>query len=180
VNPRRALVLFVASIVSLSGIAGCSGDEETPESTVAIGVPDPPLPADVNAIPYVVGAIGALGNIQVRITIPDPRPVISDDVYLLNVEVTSGALEPIRLDPSMFRLYTVDGRSYLPEAVGDFAQFGAVELESGEVHSGVFAATITTGSEPALFLVNPSDLGERFLVGAFAVDPNFEPVSPEN
>lgn len=179
-NRSRALLTIVVSIVSFAGIVGCAGDSDSPQSTVAIGVPDPPLPADINGIPYVVGAVGALGNIQVRISIPDPRPEVSDDLYLLNVEVTSGALEPIQLDPSMFRIYTVDGRSYLPEAVGDIPQFGAFGLESGEVASGVFAATITSGSEPALFLVNPSNLGERFLPGAFAVDPEFEPVSPES
>ena len=36
-----------------------------------------------------------------------------------------------------------------------------------------------TGSEPAMFLVDLTDLGDRFFAAAFSVDPNFVPVAPE-
>jgi len=177
---RNFATLLLLVVLPVLVVSGCGGNDDPSDTTVSVGTPEPPLPADINAIPYTVGSVGALGNVQVRITIPEEPPAVPDGVWLLNVEVTSGALEPIQLDPSMFRVYTVDGRSYLPEAIGDIPQFGTVGLESGEVHRGLFAATITSGSEPALFLVNPTGLGERFLAGAFAVDPEFVPVSPED
>jgi len=79
----------------------------------------------------------------------------------------------------MFRVYTVDGRSYTPVAAGTIEQFGNATLQTRESYQGILAVSIPTDSEPALFLANLADLGERFFPVAFSVDPNFTPAAPE-
>lgn len=112
----------------------CSNDGSTSTTTtqVEIGTPTPPIPSEVNAIPFTVGAVAAAGNAEIRMSIPTETPEASDDFYFLEVEVTSGALEPFSLRPDMFRVYTVDGKSYTPVAAGTIEQFGNATLQSGE------------------------------------------------
>lgn len=112
-------------------------------------------------------------------SIPAEVPEVGEGYYFLEIQVTSGALEPFSLRPDMFRVYTVDGMSYTPVEVGTIQQFGNATLQSRELYQGILAVSIPTGSEPALFLADLADLGERFFPVAFSVDPNFTPVSPE-
>ena len=176
---RKSLALMIA-FASLVGIAACSSDDASPDSTTPeVGMPDPPIPSEVNAIPFTVGAVAAAGNVDIRMQLVADPPVVDEDVFLLDVWVKSGALEPFAITPEMFRVYTVDGKSYTPEAVGDIARFGEATLNTGETYSGLMAVRIPTDSEPAMFLADFTDLGERFFAVAFSVDPEFVPVSPE-
>lgn len=163
-------------------LLACSSDNSTsaPTTTRApIGTPTPPIPAEVNGIPFTVGAVAAAGNADIRMSIPTEVPEVGEGYYFLEIQVTSGALEPFSLRPDMFRVYTVDGMSYTPVEVGTIKQFGNATLQSRELYQGILAVSIPTGSEPALFLADLADLGERFFPVAFSVDPNFTPVSPE-
>ena len=160
----------------------CSSGSSTSSTTtqVQVGTPVPPIPSEVNAIPFTVGAVAAAGNAEIRMSLPTETPEASDDFYFLEVQVTSGALEPFSLRPDMFRVYTVDGKSYTPVAAGTIEQFGNATLQSGESYEGILAVSIPTDSEPALFLANLADLGERFFPVAFSVDPSFVPEAPED
>lgn len=178
---RKPLALAVVALVSLGGLSACSGDDPmTSTETPVIGQPDPPLPSDVNAIPFTVGAVAAVGNAEVRMQLVDEPPVSEADVFVLDVWVKSGALEPFTITPEMFRVYTLDGKSYTPEAVGDIARFGEVTLNTGETYSGLLAVRIPTDSEPAMFLADLTDLGDRFFAAAYSVDPDFVPEAPES
>ena len=127
-NPKRVLVAMLALPALL--ITGCSGDDASPSTTqVEIGTPDPPIPSEVNAIPFTVGALAAAGNAEVLMKFPDGAPDVPEGYLVLDVTVTSGALEPFTITPEMFRVYTVDGRSYTPVAVGDIAQLAALGAE---------------------------------------------------
>lgn len=177
---RKFAILSVLS-VSMLGVSGCSSDDEatpTPDRE-QVGAPNPPLPAEVNAIPFTVGAVAGLGNAEVRMQLADDSSITDEDVFLLDVWVKNGALEPFTLRPDMFRVYTVDGTSYTPEAVGDTARFGEATLSVGETYSGLLAVRIPTDSEPAMFLADLTDLGDRFFAAAYSVDPNFIPIAPE-
>ena len=159
----------------------CSSDGSTSSTTtqVQVGTPTPPIPSEVNAIPFTVGAVAAAGNAEIRMSIPTETPAASDDFFFLEVEVTSGALEAFSLRPDMFRVYTVDGMSYTPVEVGSVEQFGNATLQSTETYQAILAVSIPTDSEPALFLADLTDLGERFFPVAFSVDPSFSPAPPE-
>ncbi|MEY3566841.1 MAG: hypothetical protein RLZ19_855 [Actinomycetota bacterium] len=177
---RRSVTLIVIAFVSLGSLTACSSDDASPDSTTPeVGMPDPPIPSEVNAIPFTVGAVAAAGNAEVRMQLVSDPPVDDANVFVLDVWVKSGALEPFAITPEMFRVYTVDGKSYTPEAVGDIARFGEATLNTSETYSGLMAVRIPTDSEPAMFLADLTDLGERFFAVAFSVDPEFVPVSPE-
>jgi hypothetical protein len=176
----KKFVLVPILIASTLGVVGCSSDNATPTpDREQVGTPNPPLPAEVNAIPFTVGAVAGIGNAEVRMQLTDDASSTDDDAFVLDVWVKSGALEPFTLRPDMFRVYTVDGVSYTPEAVGEIPQFGAATLNTGETYSGLLAVRIPTASEPAMFLADLTDLGDRFFAAAFSVDPNFVPVAPE-
>jgi len=175
---RKAISLVLLSIATM---VSCSSDSSTSPTTtqVQVGTPVPPIPSEVNAIPFTVGSVAAAGNAEISMKLPAEAPEASEDHFFLEVRVTSGALEPFTLRPDMFRVYTVDGMSYTPVAAGTIEQFGNATLQSGESYEGILAVSIPTGSEPALFLANLTDLGERFFPVAFSVDPSFVPEAPE-
>jgi len=177
-NSRKTISLV---LLSMTMMMSCSSGSSTSSTTtqVQVGTPVPPIPSEVNAIPFTVGAVAAAGNAEIRMSLPTETPEASDDFYFLEVQITSGALEPFSLRPDMFRVYTVDGMSYTPVAAGTIEQFGNATLQSGESYEGILAVSIPTDSEPALFLADLSDLGERFFPVAFSVDPSFTPAPPE-
>ena len=165
----------------MATLLSCSNDGSTSSTTtqVQFGTPTPPIPSEVNGIPFTVGAVAAAGNAEIRMSIPTETPEASDDFFFLEVQVTSGALEPFSLRPDMFRVYTVDGMSYTPVEVGSVKQFGNATLQSTESYQAILAVSIPTDSDPALFLADLTDLGERFFPVAFSVDPSFSPAPPE-
>jgi hypothetical protein len=112
-------------------------------------------------------------------SLPTETPEASEGFFFLEVQVTSGALEPFTIRPDMFRVYTVDGKSYTPVATGTIEQFGNATLQTRESYQGILAVSIPTDSEPALFLADLADLGERFFPVAFSVDPSFVPEAPD-
>ena len=175
---RKAISLVLLSIATM---VSCSSDSSTSPTTtqVQVGTPVPPIPSEVNAIPFTVGSVAAAGNAEIRMSLPTETPEASEDYFFVEVRVTSGALEPFTLRPDMFRIYTIDGMSYTPVAAGTIEQFGNATLQSRESYQGILAVSIPTDSEPALFLADLSDLGERFFPVAFSVDPSFTPATPE-
>jgi hypothetical protein len=175
---RRALFTLIA-VMPLFGVACSSDDAATTTSTIAapeVGNPNPPLPMDINNIPYKPGDLVALGDVKIQIGVPTTSET---DGFSFDVTVTSGALEPFTIAPSMFLVYTLDGKSYIPEAGGTTEQFGEYTLQSEEVYQGVFSVKIPTDSEPVLFLADLSPIGDRYFPGAWIFDPNFTPETQE-
>lgn len=175
---RRLALVALLMLTPLFAVA-CGGEdpmgtESSPQAQV--GQPDPALPMDINQIPYKPGERVALGNAEITIGIPEFG---ENDIFSFNVSLTSGALESFSVMPEMFRVYTLDGKSYTPVTVGEIPRFGSHTLRSTESYSATLAVKITTGSEPALFVADLSSLGERFFPGAWVFDPNFAP-QPNN
>jgi len=167
---RRTLIALLA-LTPLFAIA-CSGDDVATSVGPAVGNPDPPLPMGINQIPFKPGDLAALGNASIQISTPTTA---DDGSFVFDVSVTSGSLEPFTISPQMFRVYTLDGQSYVSVAGPDIEQFGDYTLQSEEVYKSTFSIKIPTDSEPIMFLADLSSLGERFIPGAWIFDPNFTP-----
>jgi hypothetical protein len=171
---RRTLIALVA-LTPLFGVA-CSGDDAATTTSTSlapeVGNPDPPLPMDINQTPYKPGDLVALGNASIQIS----TPITADDgTFSFDVSVTSGSLEPFTISPQMFRVYTLDGKSYISVAGPGIQQFGDYTLQSEEVYKGTFSVKIPTDSEPVMFVADLSTTGDRMMPGAWIFDPNFTP-----
>jgi hypothetical protein len=174
---RRTLIALLA-ITPLFAVA-CGGDDvATTSTTVApnVGNPDPPLPIEINSIPYKPGDLVALGNASIQIVAPTTS---EDGTFSFDVSVTSGSLEAFTISPQMFRVYTLDGKSYISVAGPGIDQFGDYTLQPQEVYTGTFSVKIPTDSEPVLFLADLSPIGDRYFPGAWIFDPNFTPETQE-
>lgn len=172
---KRLTLIALLALTPFFGVA-CSGDDAAMNttSTVApqIGNPDPPLPIEINSIPYKPGDLVALGNASIQIS----TPTTSDDgTFSFDASVTSGSLEPFTISAQMFRVYTRDGKSYISVAGPGIEQFGNYTLQSEEVYKGTFSVKIPTDSEPLMFVADLSPTGDRIMPGAWIFDPNFTP-----
>ena len=170
---KHRILLAVVSLTPLFGVA-CSGNDKASSSGSTIvapqvGIPDPALPIDINPIPYKPGELVALGNASIQIGVPATSP---DGTFSFDVTVTSGAFDPFTITPGMFRVYTIDGKSYT-------TQFGDYTLQSEEVYKETFTVKIPTESEPAMFVADLGSIGDRFFPGAWIFDPSFTPAAPE-
>lgn len=176
---RRLVLIAVLAASPFVGVA-CSGDDASTASTTTvaaeIGNPDPPLPMDINTIPYKPGDLVALGNVSIQIDTP---ATAEDGTFSFDVSLTSGSLEPFTISPQMFRVYTLDGKSYTSVAGPGINQFGDHTLQPEEVYSGTFSVKIPTDSEPVMFLADLSPIGDRYFPGAWIFDPNFTPATEE-
>jgi len=176
---RRRSIIALLALTPLFGVA-CSGDDAAMSTTTTVapevGNPDPPLPMDINTIPYKPGDLVALGDVKIQIGVPTTS---EEDGFSFDVTVTSGALEPFTIAPQMFRVYTLDGKSYVSVAGPGIEQFGGYTLQSEEVYSGTFSVKIPTDSEPVMFLADLSPIGDRYFPGAWIFDPNFTPETQE-
>ena len=177
---KRVALLLLVSATALFGIS-CGGDTTSDSSTTLapeVGNPNPPLPIDINTIPFKPGEQVALGDVLIQIGVPETS---ADGDFSFDVTVTSGALDPFTIAPEMFRVYTLDGQSYnatdSTQSTPGAAQFGNQTLQSEQVYTGKFSVKIPTDSEPVMFVANLSPIGERYFPGAWVFDPNFTPAA---
>jgi len=162
----KRLTLVALLILTPFFAVACSsgGAETTTTAAPQVGVPDPPLPMDINTMPFKPSELVALGNASIQIDTPITA---EDGTFSFNVSITSGALEPISITPEMFRVYTLDGKSYISDTAPGTEQFGDRTLQSKEVYSGTFSVKIPTDSEPVMFLADLRPIGDRHFPGAW-------------
>lgn len=178
-----ALVLLVALGAGCSDDGGSAAGGTAPPSTVADDgsfTPEPALPADVNAIPYVLGDLVALGNLSLQVAgVDDEGPVAGAEGtrrVTIELEVTNGALEPVRLDDDDLRVYVADGRSAPAADLGTLGD----DIASAATATEDLAFEIPASSPLMALVFDSSGHGDRVASGLIALDPAFVPAPTDS
>lgn len=158
---RRALSLLVATLVAVACSAGGSTVPTT--SVLTLGEPDPPLPSDINVMPYYLGELVALGNLKIILdAVDDPAPAAGAPTRTVTVDarVENGSLTPLTLDPASMRLYVASGASATPNTES------ATSMTTPPLASGEFRAIVVRFEVPAnqplvLLVLDGARYGER-------------------
>lgn len=158
-----------------SSIAGVSVPTVPPNAMEGItgdtiGDPVPPLPGNIVPGAFEVGALAALGNVQMTVTgvdQPGTDPA-NPQRLVIRLDVTNGSLEDLELNPSSFLLYLDDGSSIIAnpqDAAGLFdGAFASAETITGEV-----TFTVPSGRRPILLLFDSAGYGDKVFSGGFVV-----------
>lgn len=176
--PRRngLSTLSALVMVAAAALSACSTDDgsaaspstPTTEAVVLeVGSPVPALPDGINAVPYGIGQVAGLGNMQVTLRSTDRA---EPDTLHLDLEVRNGSRDVLVLDPSLFRQYFVDGSSVTPTSVEVDGSTTARDVASGATALVRLTVEVADGREPALFLVDGSSSDPRNLPGGFVLD----------
>ena len=173
-HPRRHLITGAVVVLILgSALAACADGEPAaaPATTVgsALGDPVPPLPPDVNAVPYFIDDVVALGNVKLRILdIEGLDPIPTASTVRLEIDIENGALDPVSIDPTSLRLYSRDGSSTTPTA-DTAAILAATTIPSATWTAFDLDFAVEPSSEPFLLLFDGRSYGERVNSGAIAL-----------
>lgn len=178
----------VVAVVSCSSdgqtVAGSTTTAATVESSVptippeamegitgdTIGEPVPPLPGNIVPEAFEVGALAALGNIQMTVSgVGQPGTDPADPQRMvIRLDVTNGSLEDLELNPSSFLLYFDDGSSIVLNPQDTSGLFdGAVG--SAEKVSGEMTFSVPESRRPILLLFDSAGYGDRVFSGGFVV-----------
>ena len=136
--------------------------------------PTPPLPADINPVPFLKGNLVAVGNLKIKVAeVDDPdfdAKGSGTRTVTMTVEVTNGSLEPVELDPKTFLAYVANGQSDTPPSGGAFAE----PLDSGETATIDMVFELPTSSELIALVFDGRTYGDRVKSALIAVDPNYK------
>lgn len=181
----RSSLAATALALALMGTACSSSDDAsssdkttTTTRDVAKGFePTPPLPGDINPVPFLKGNLVALGNVKVRVAKVDDQGFEvkgkGSRTVTMQVEVTNGSIDSLALKPSTFLAYVANGQSDTPPAEGPITE----PIPSGETASIDMAFEVPVNSELLALVFDGRPYGERVKSGLIAVDPNY--VLPE-
>jgi hypothetical protein len=172
----RALTIVV--LVSATFVLGaCSGDETSAptETTLPSGFPDPPLPGDMIPADFFLNELAAMGNMKLIVS---GVAVTPEDTIEITLGVENGALEPVVLSRSSFRVYATDGRSFVP-VDGTATDLFGVPLQSGELRRDTVVFPFEPGLSPAALLLDGALYGDRVSSVLIILDDRAEPTGAE-
>lgn len=193
---HRLAVVALAALVAAgtTGLAACGSSEQdttassTTTSTVevsvptlppeamdgitddTIGEPSPPLPGNIVPEAFEVGALAALGNVQMMVTgvdQPGSDPA-NPQRMTIRLDVTNGSLDDLELSASSFLLYFDDGSSIVLNPQDASGLFDGA-FESAETIAGELSFTVPEGRRPILLLFDSAGYGDKVFSGGFVV-----------
>lgn len=175
-NRRRAAALALGAVV-LFGACGGSSEESKPSvSTTPSFRGDPPLPPSLNTLPFSVGELVALRDLQVRVARVDgvvagKAGASGTRTIDLAVDVRNGSTNPLTVIPESFRLYDLDGESVTPRFAGAPSAIASGRIVRLDLEYEVPAAETV----PVLVVDGRVYTDASVSNALIALDPNWKP-----
>jgi len=172
---RRSATALVLCL-GLVGAACGGGTSSAPTPTTKAFRAQPPLPPQINRIPYTVGDLVALRDLQVRVvriegsTTGSPGATGNRNVTLV-VDLRNGGLRPRAIDPRSLRLYDLGGTSFVPDGGID-----PTPLPSGAVRRVSLRYSVPADTTvPVLIVDGRAYPAGSVSSGLIALDPKWRP-----
>ncbi|MFM8237822.1 MAG: hypothetical protein ACKOBG_08715 [Actinomycetota bacterium] len=175
-RPKRLLAVLLAGAALSGGCSGDSGPSAAPTTTAPAFRAEPPLPRDLNPIPYAIGDLVALRDLQVRVATVDGEVkgeagASGTRSITLTLDVRNGALRPVSLRPGGLRLYDLRGESFVPVIASGPATVASGRTERFTLRYRVPAAATT----PVLVVDGRAYPAGSVANGLIAIDPVWRP-----
>ena len=134
----------------------------------AVGEPDPALPVDLTPVPFAVGQLASLGNVQLIATEATWTPGEGSTPGRMNIalRVRNASTDELRLQADSFRLYGVSGASSVPV---DAPGIGGTTISSDQWITGQLTFDVPAGERPVMLVFDGAPYGDRVLSGAIVV-----------
>ena len=176
---RLAAAVLVAGLAVTTSACGSSGSDAA-TSTTSTTTPiekasyfKPPLPSNLNAIPFLKGDLAALGNVKLRVDkVTDPgtkKGAKGTRTVVITTQVTNGALTELTLKPETFLAYVATGTGTTADPDPAITK----PLASGEVRSLPLTFEVPADGPLVFLTFNGEPYGDRVNNGLIAVDPKY-------
>lgn len=172
----RLLGAFAVTLIALTAACSGSSDRTTATTTtIPAFTPRPPLPPGLNPIPYGIGDLVALRDLQVRVdrvngSVKGSPGDTGSRSLTLSVVIGNGALRPQSVPLDAFRLYDLRGQSYVPAAPGPGPIAAGARISAALRYSVPAAATV-----PVLVVDGRAVPDFRVSSGLISIDPGWRP-----
>lgn len=134
----------------------------------AVGNPDPALPVDMVPVPFAVGALASLGDVQLVV---DGIATDGDgqaSTVTVTARVRNASLAPVQFSPDSFRVYAASGRSFAVASPDDGFFAGPVGADQWAPVALRF--DVAAGQRPVLLVFDGAAYGDRVFSGGVVLE----------
>lgn len=134
----------------------------------AVGEPDPALPVDLTPVPFAIGQLASLGNVQLIATAATSTPGEGSTPGRMNIalRVRNASTDELPLQADSFRLYGVSGASSVPV---DAPGIGGTTIGADQWITGQLTFDVPATERPVMLVFDSATYGDRVLSGAIVV-----------
>lgn len=134
----------------------------------AVGEPDPALPVDLTPVPFAIGQLASLGNVQLIATEATSTPGEGSTPGRMNIalRVRNASTDELPLQADSFRLYGVSGASSVPV---DASGIGGTTIGADQWITGQLTFDVPAGERAVMLVFDSAPYGDRVLSGAIVV-----------
>lgn len=134
----------------------------------AVGEPDPALPVDLTPVPFAIGQLASLGNVQLIATEATWTPGEGSTPGRMDISlrVRNASTDELPLQADSFRLYGVSGASSVPV---DASGIGGTTIGADQWVTGQLTFDVPAGERAVMLVFDSAPYGDRVLSGAIVV-----------
>lgn len=177
---RRSIAVVLALGLALGATSctskdkGSSSADQTTTTADPASYFKPPLPANLNAIPYLKGDLAALGNVQLQVTkVKDPgakKDAPGTRTVVVTAKVTNGSMDDLTLKPETFLAYVSTGDSAKAQDDPEITE----PIDSGATRTVQLRFDVLKKAGLAFMVFNGQPYGDRVYNGLISLDPTYK------